>query len=232
MTLTTEQLRARIGHLKERLRDMKQHKYPDNCPNATAYLESLKAERQQDIALLEELLANREAQPVLCVDRDSDFIKHIQKCSEEVAKWPEWERRGADVTEFTDSPAPGVPDDSPRQDAEHVASVLEAIGSFEADDIDGDTVDLRFELDGVDTGSEASITEYAARGADVINQLLRMPVDQPVSSGCTLPSHVYRELVNSLRDTAVKYQGTQQLREQLSRTLTENGLVAAAPGAK
>ncbi|WP_260515168.1 MULTISPECIES: hypothetical protein [unclassified Serratia (in: enterobacteria)] len=64
MTLTTEQLRARIGHLKERLRDMKQHKYPGNCPNATAYLESLKAERQQDIALLEELLANREAQPV------------------------------------------------------------------------------------------------------------------------------------------------------------------------
>lgn len=63
MTLTTEQLRARIGHLKERLRGMKQHKYPDDCPNATAYLESLKAERQQDISLLEELLANREAQP-------------------------------------------------------------------------------------------------------------------------------------------------------------------------
>ncbi|WP_426880380.1 DUF551 domain-containing protein [Serratia bockelmannii] len=64
MTLTTEQLRARIGHLKERLRDMKQHKYPDNCPNASAYLEAIKAERQQDIELLEELLANREAQPV------------------------------------------------------------------------------------------------------------------------------------------------------------------------
>ncbi|MGQ5881410.1 hypothetical protein ACUNHH_19685 [Serratia sp. IR-2025] len=52
---------------------------------------------------------------------------------------------------------------------------------------------------------------------------------QPVSQGYTLPPHVYRELVNSLRDTAEKYQGTQQLREQLSRTLTENGLVAAAP---
>lgn len=63
-TLTTEQLKERIGHLKERLRDMKQHKYPDDCPNATAYLESLKAERQQDIELLEEHLANREAQPV------------------------------------------------------------------------------------------------------------------------------------------------------------------------
>ncbi|MBJ2080614.1 hypothetical protein JFR19_12185 [Serratia ureilytica] len=52
---------------------------------------------------------------------------------------------------------------------------------------------------------------------------------QPVSQGYTLPPHVYRELVNCLRDTAVKYQGTQQLREQLSRTLMKNGLSAAAP---
>jgi uncharacterized protein YdbL (DUF1318 family) len=35
----------------------------------------------------------------------------------------------------------------------------------------------------------------------------------------TLKPHVYRELVNQLRDTAVKYAGCQQLREQLSRTL-------------
>lgn len=52
---------------------------------------------------------------------------------------------------------------------------------------------------------------------------------QPVSSGYKLPPHVFRELVNSLRDTALKYQGTQQLREQLSRTLMKNGLSAAAP---
>lgn len=52
---------------------------------------------------------------------------------------------------------------------------------------------------------------------------------QPVSGGYKLLPHVYRELVNSLRDTAVKYQGTQQLREQLSRTLTDKGLSAAAP---
>lgn len=36
----------------------------------------------------------------------------------------------------------------------------------------------------------------------------------------TLPPHVYRELVNSLRDTAVKYAGCQQLREQISQTLS------------
>lgn len=35
----------------------------------------------------------------------------------------------------------------------------------------------------------------------------------------SLKPHVYRELVNRLRDTAVKYAGCQQLREQLSKTL-------------
>lgn len=37
----------------------------------------------------------------------------------------------------------------------------------------------------------------------------------------TLPPHVYRELVNSLRDTALKYAGCQQLREQISKTLSD-----------
>lgn len=57
------------------------------------------------------------------------------------------------------------------RDAEHVASVLESIGSFEAGDIDSDVVDLRFEVDGVDTGTDVSITEFAARGAAIIRQL-------------------------------------------------------------
>ncbi|EKY1962324.1 hypothetical protein RA241_003714 [Cronobacter sakazakii] len=41
----------------------------------------------------------------------------------------------------------------------------------------------------------------------------------------SLKPHVYRELVNQLRDTAVKYAGCQQLREQISRTL-QHALVA------
>jgi|SRR6478736_4386515 len=44
---------------------------------------------------------------------------------------------------------------------------------------------------------------------------------EPVATAYKLPPHVYRELVNSLRDTAVKYHGCQQLREQLSRTMQE-----------
>lgn len=44
---------------------------------------------------------------------------------------------------------------------------------------------------------------------------------QPVSSGYKLPPHVYRELVNSLRDTAVKFSGTEQLRERLNTALSQ-----------
>lgn len=61
---------------------------------------------------------------------------------------------------------PVVPDE-----VERVAAVLELIGSFEATDIDSDTVDLRFEIDDVDTGSDVSITEYAARGSAIIRML-------------------------------------------------------------
>lgn len=43
---------------------------------------------------------------------------------------------------------------------------------------------------------------------------------QPVSQRYTLPPHVYRELVNSLRDTAVKFSGTEQLRERLNTALS------------
>ena len=56
-------------------------------------------------------------------------------------------------------------------EVEHVAAVLELIGSFEATDIDSDTVDLRFEIADVDTGSDVSITEYAARGSAIIRML-------------------------------------------------------------
>ncbi|MGE2220427.1 hypothetical protein AB4J75_09565 [Serratia marcescens] len=44
---------------------------------------------------------------------------------------------------------------------------------------------------------------------------------QPVSGGYKLPPHVYRELVNSLRDTAVKFSGTEQLRERLNTALSQ-----------
>lgn len=44
---------------------------------------------------------------------------------------------------------------------------------------------------------------------------------EPVSQGCKLPPHAYRELVNSLRDTAVKFSGTDQLQERLNTALRQ-----------
>ena len=72
------------------------------------------------------------------------------------------------------SSKPVVPDE-----VEHVAAVLELIGSFEATDIDSDTVDLRFEIADVDTGSDVSITEYAARGSAIIRMLTGISSELP-----------------------------------------------------
>ncbi|MHC9460931.1 hypothetical protein ACY0JB_25545 [Klebsiella pneumoniae] len=64
-------------------------------------------------------------------------------------------------------------------EVEHVAAVLELIGSFEATAIDSDTVDLRFEIADVDTGSDVSITEYAARGSAIIRMLTGISSELP-----------------------------------------------------
>ncbi|HIF0594822.1 TPA: hypothetical protein ACXYP4_005402, partial [Klebsiella pneumoniae] len=55
----------------------------------------------------------------------------------------------------------------------------ELIGSFEATAIDSDTVDLRFEIADVDTGSDVSITEYAARGSAIIRLLTGISSELP-----------------------------------------------------
>jgi hypothetical protein len=60
-----------------------------------------------------------------------------------------------------------------QDEAEHCAFVLENIGSMDAEDIDGDAIDLRLEdADGRDTGCDVSIVEYAERAANVIRALL------------------------------------------------------------
>ncbi|MDK7594359.1 hypothetical protein QP585_14690 [Serratia ureilytica] len=117
-----------------------------------------------------------------------------------------WKNGGKDLphgTElFTAPPAPAVPDEAT---AENVEELSGYVSTYKM------------------TDSERDIA------AEVWNACRAAMLAQPVSQRYTLPPHVYRELVNSLRDTAETYQGTQQLRAQLSRTLTENGLVAAAP---
>lgn len=77
-------------------------------------------------------------------------------------------------------------------------------------------------------GEVASVIELLAEKVRAAEQ--RVKELEAKQQRLSLKPHVYRELVNQLRDTAVKYAGCQQLREQLSRTL-QYALVAdnAAP---
>ncbi|APZ06645.1 hypothetical protein BWI95_17140 [Kosakonia cowanii JCM 10956 = DSM 18146] len=56
--------------------------------------------------------------------------------------------------------------------AEQCANILENISGFEPDDIDGDAVDLRFDLDGMDTGCTVSLVEQCQHAADALRALL------------------------------------------------------------
>ncbi|HFH4240807.1 TPA: hypothetical protein ACGJ37_000665 [Pseudomonas aeruginosa] len=71
----------------------------------------------------------------------------------------------------------GMPQPSPAQaeaerpEVAEVAFVLRNIGAMDAEDIDGDNVDLRFEdAEGRDTGCDVSIVEYAEKAADLLEQ--------------------------------------------------------------
>ncbi|MDS0779973.1 hypothetical protein OSC13_18850 [Serratia marcescens] len=169
MTLTTEQLKARITHYRELA-----YRY------GMSGNQKHEAQYRDDAAFLEELLANREAQP-------AGFYTTVSG-----RKGVIW-HNGApedDTAIYTAPPAPAVPEEM--------------------------TIEQSY---------ENVQTWHYANGWNACRAAM---LAQPVSQRYTLPPHVFRELVNSLRDTAVKYQGTQQLREQLSRTLTDKGLSAAA----
>ncbi|HEJ7090434.1 TPA: hypothetical protein SMF67_001066 [Serratia marcescens] len=149
--------------------------------------------------LARECLANREAQPVAWRHDNGPFAGMAITRAKSVAD--SWIAKGWTVTPlYTAQPAPAVPD----------KKTFEQVAEEVADDIGGYSI-----RDCI----VAALWWNACRAAMLA---------QPVSQRYTLPPHVFRELVNSLRDTAVKYQGTQQLREQLSRTLTDKGLSAAA----
>ncbi|HFD6768366.1 TPA: hypothetical protein ACF3MW_004088, partial [Pseudomonas aeruginosa] len=67
-------------------------------------------------------------------------------------------------------------------EAEQIAFVLRQIGSMDADAIDSDNVDLRFEdASGRDTGCDVSIVDYAEKAANLIEAMLsdRAALAQP-----------------------------------------------------
>ncbi|MBS8876555.1 ead/Ea22-like family protein [Escherichia coli] len=60
-----------------------------------------------------------------------------------------------------------------RHSAESIIGILENIAGFEPSDIDGDSVELRFETeDGFDTGCDVSIVDQCQKTADVFRALL------------------------------------------------------------
>ncbi|MEN4075985.1 hypothetical protein [Serratia marcescens] len=154
-------------------------------------------------AMARELLANREAQPVPAgkfagwglyhVGRD-DFGSWLKRHPEDDSGDAITKHGYVNVKLFTAPPAPAVPD-------------FKAL----ADNLVENLVDCG----GAD---EKVVEQYLAFAEKACRAAM---LAQPVSQGYTLPPHVYRELVNSLRDTAVKFSGTEQLRERLNTALSQ-----------
>lgn len=237
MTLTTEtikQWRSDAENIARR-----------SCEYETEY-----SAAEAILALTTELLANREAQPVIAAwqHKGEPWRIILDRDIEEVRK-----TSGSWSPLYTAPPAPAVPDDYfgelvkkarsaadkamrkfPQPNyvlnkvAEESGEVIKAVihyteGREEWANVEGEIID-----------NLAMLIRLVVEGDQVIgftppDTCRAAMLAPPVSSGYKLPPHVFRELVNSLRDTAVKYQGTQQLREQLSCTLTDKGLSAAAP---
>ncbi|MFU3458066.1 hypothetical protein ACM7KX_29965 [Pseudomonas aeruginosa] len=109
-----------------------------------------------------------------------------------------------------DIPAPAEQAEAERPEVAEVAFVLRNIGAMDAEDIDGDNVDLRFEdAEGRDTGCDVSIVEYAEKAADLFEQhdrivgelraviaQLRQHKNDYMDSG----QETYRALQNEIRE--------------------------------
>ncbi|HHB6676811.1 TPA: hypothetical protein ACN78K_002218 [Enterobacter hormaechei] len=105
---------------------------------------------------------------------------------------------------WTSAPAPQPLTTSERAELENYRNAQQVVPEPLAGDIDADDHPLTWSYHNGWNSCRAAMLQGA----------------EPVTTAYKLPPHVYRELVNSLRDTAVKYQGCQQLREQISETLS------------
>ncbi|MFU3865759.1 hypothetical protein ACM7G7_03895 [Pseudomonas aeruginosa] len=107
-------------------------------------------------------------------EEKSQYVRvHEKHCSLStwnsfVALWAGWMASAA-LTQ--PSPAQAEKAEVERPEVAEVAFVLRNIGAMDAEDIDGDNVDLRFEdAEGRDTGCDVSIVEYAEKAADLFEQ--------------------------------------------------------------
>ncbi|MET4997559.1 ead/Ea22-like family protein [Enterobacter hormaechei] len=90
-----------------------------------------------------------------------------------------------------------------RDSAESTINILENIAGFEPSDIDGDTVELRFETeDGFDTGCDVSIVDQCQKAADVVQALL----DELEAKDSTIATQQQeiRTLLNALGQSSEK----------------------------
>ncbi|QNO00932.1 hypothetical protein phiBZS1_p38 [Serratia phage vB_SspM_BZS1] len=161
--------------------------------------------------------ANREAQPVY---QCRFFTTDID--GKQIGEWQDMDKGFYDQYDphcrrvlFTAPPALGVPDGVMPGGLGYSSALPE----FESNDSDK-VVGYHCFISGQTRSVESQEQAYADAKA-VINAYRAAMLAQPVSQGYKLPPHAYRELVNSLRDTAVKYSGTDQLRERLNTALSQ-----------
>ncbi|MFU7495807.1 hypothetical protein ACM736_28210 [Pseudomonas aeruginosa] len=97
------------------------------------------------------------------IHENEEWAEQIGGIARELWNWPQ-----ARAALAQPSPAQA---EAERPEVAEVAFVLRNIGAMDAEDIDGDNVDLRFEdAEGRDTGCDVSIVEYAEKAADLLEQ--------------------------------------------------------------
>lgn len=167
-------------------------------------------------AMARELLANREAQPV-AGELGEIRIGRLPTMNQEeypgLGDWWVQLRIGASRDEILARVYGATPDEAVARARALTAPPAPAVPD---------------EIPEIDRGEGGSDIDYMAPQeiydmgkTDGWNACRAAMLAQPVSGGCKLPTHAYRELVNSLRDTAVKYSGTDQLRERLNTALSQ-----------
>lgn len=184
------------------------------------------------LALTAELLANREAQPVAWRHDDGPFAGIAITRAKSVAD--SWMAKGWTVTPlYTAPPAPEITDEA----------IDRIVVPLSPDGLDEEKYPCEWHLYHDRERIRKELREYFAApqisSADAEPNEIEIGHDsypgyvagwnacraamlaQPVSQRYTLPPHVFRELVNSLRDTAVKFSGTEQLRERLNTALSQ-----------
>ncbi|MGP3012531.1 hypothetical protein ACTVM0_16465 [Serratia marcescens] len=165
MTLTTEQLRARIAHYRELAYRYGMSGNPKH-----------EAQYRDDAAFLEELLANREAQPVLYASEET--LAYAKEGEKSLVTWSE-PMGDAVIPLYTSPPAPSVPDDY-----QHLKNVRELYHKQEerlfalAQRINGASFDKYSHT----TAQAIDVLENAIFGDDGNACRAAMPA-QPVSGG-------------------------------------------------